>query len=81
MIAGHSAWPQVRRGCALAICAFPGGDLAAGEECMGSYAVSVGEAAVTRHAANDFWSRPDLMVRVQRQDPVILDQVEDLGSP
>ncbi|MCY3795881.1 MAG: hypothetical protein OXG51_16105 [Gammaproteobacteria bacterium] len=64
----------------LAICALPGGDLAAGEGCMGHYTVSVGEVAVTHHAVNDVFSRPDLMVRVQRQDPVVLDQVDDLGS-
>ena len=43
-----------------------------------AYGVYVGEVAVTHHVVNDFWSDPDLMVRVQRQDPVVLDQVHGL---
>lgn len=43
-----------------------------------AYSVSVGEVSVTRHVGTDFWSNPDLMVRVRRQDPVVLQQVDRL---
>lgn len=54
------------------------GNLNARESADSGYTVSVGEIAVTHHAANDFWSEPDLMVRVQRQDPLVLDRMYGL---
>lgn len=45
-----------------------------------AYGVSVGEVTVLRHAGTDFWSKPDLMVRVQRQDPIVLDRMYELAE-
>ena len=45
-----------------------------------AYGVSVGQVSVLRHAGTDFWSKPDLMVRVQRQDPIVLDRIYGLDE-
>lgn len=45
-----------------------------------AYGVSVGEVSVLRHVGTDFWSKPDLMVRVQRQDPIVLDRMYELDE-
>ena len=56
------------------------GESMAEVETKEAYGVSVGEVSVLRHAGNDFWSKPDLMVRVQRQDPVVLDRMYELDE-
>ncbi len=56
------------------------GELRAQEVPKQPYIVSVAEVAVIRHRGNDFWSRPDLVVQVQRQDRAILNQTYRLKN-
>ncbi len=56
------------------------GDLTAQVGPKEAFGVSVGEVSVLRHAGTDFWSKPDLMVRVQRQDPIVLDRMYELDE-
>lgn len=56
------------------------GELVARVEPKEAYGVSVGEVSVLRHVGTDFWSKLDLMVRVQRQDPIVLDRIYELDE-
>lgn len=55
-------------------------ELVAQENPKAAYSVSVGEVTVTRHVRTDFFPRPDLMVRVRRQDAIVLRRVASLSQ-
>lgn len=42
--------------------------------------VAVGGVVLENHAGSDFLSSPDIYVRVQRRDPVILSEIDDLDD-